>query len=85
MSEKTQGLDLAEGTAGRKKYQRNWPVHADQKGATDETKITGLSRGIMQIYREKKVKTEETESSVDNIHLLLEVPRVEKPVQSYRC
>lgn len=39
----------------------------------------------MQIYREKKVKTEETESSVDNIHLLLEVPRVEKPVQSYRC
>lgn len=89
MSEKNSGTGSCKNYCRKRENNRSWPVHADYKSATDETKITGMSKDIMQIYPEKKANGEETGSSVDNIHLQLEgtlhaVPRVEKLVQSYR-
>lgn len=89
MSEKNSGTGSCKSYCRKRENNRSWPVHADYKSATDETKITGMSKDIMQIYPEKKANGEETGSSVDNIHLQLEgtlhaVPRVQKLVQSDR-
>jgi len=54
MSEKNSGTGSCKSYCRKRENNRSWPVHADYKSATDETKITGMSKDIMQIYPEKR-------------------------------